>query len=78
VRGDDEEHRFHHGVPRYGPDHGQLKLTFVAEKPPPSRVFEPVALAAAEENNDCSFVGPYGNSGEFSVVVSIVRGKFPK
>jgi hypothetical protein len=25
-----------------------LKLTFVAEKPPPSRVFEQVALAAAE------------------------------
>jgi hypothetical protein len=25
-----------------------LKLTFVAEKPPPSRVFEQVALMAAE------------------------------
>jgi hypothetical protein len=25
--------------------------------------------------NDCSFDGPNGNSGEFSVVVSIVRGK---
>jgi len=26
-----------------------LKLTFVADKPPPSRVFEQVALMAAEE-----------------------------
>jgi len=26
-----------------------FKLTFVAEKPPPSRVFEQVALMAAEE-----------------------------
>jgi hypothetical protein len=29
-----------------------LNLTFVAEKPPPSHVFEQVALAAAEENMD--------------------------
>jgi hypothetical protein len=29
-----------------------LKLTFVAEKPPPSHVFEQVALMAAEENVD--------------------------
>jgi hypothetical protein len=29
-----------------------LKLTFVAEKPPPSRVFEQVALMAAEERTD--------------------------
>jgi hypothetical protein len=28
--------------------------------------------------NDCTFVGPCGNSGEFSVIVSIVRGKPPK
>jgi len=27
-----------------------LKLTFVAEKPPPSRVFEQVVLMAAEES----------------------------
>jgi len=31
----------------YRPRH--LNLTFVAEKPPPSRVFEPVALMAVEE-----------------------------
>jgi len=31
---------------------GHLKLTFIAEKPPPSRVFEQVALMAAEENSD--------------------------
>jgi hypothetical protein len=29
-----------------------LKLTFVAEKPPPSYVFEQVALMAAEERAD--------------------------
>jgi hypothetical protein len=29
-----------------------LKLTFVAEKPPPSLVFEQVALMAAEERTD--------------------------
>jgi len=29
-----------------------LKLTFAAEKPPPSHVFEQVALMAAEENVD--------------------------
>jgi hypothetical protein len=29
-----------------------LKLTFIAEKPPPSRVFEQVALVAAEERVD--------------------------
>ena len=29
-----------------------LKLTFVAEKPPPSRVFEQVALMAAEESGE--------------------------
>jgi len=29
-----------------------LKLTFVAEKPPPSRVFQQVALMAAEERTD--------------------------
>jgi len=29
-----------------------LELTFVAEKPPPSHVFEPVALMAAEESGD--------------------------
>jgi len=29
-----------------------LKLTFVAVKPPPSHVFEQVALAAAEESGD--------------------------
>ena len=29
-----------------------LKLTFVAEKPPPSCVIEQVALMAAEENAD--------------------------
>jgi len=29
-----------------------LKLTFVAEKPPPSRFFEPVVLAAAERSGD--------------------------
>jgi hypothetical protein len=28
------------------------KLTFVAEKPPPSHVFERVALTATEENAD--------------------------
>ena len=27
-----------------------LELTFAAEKPPPARVFEPVALMAAEES----------------------------
>jgi len=31
---------------------GHLKLTFVAEKPPPSHVFEQVALMAAEERAD--------------------------
>lgn len=31
-----------------------LKLTFVAEKPPPSHVFEQVALTTAEENVDYS------------------------
>ncbi|TRZ90194.1 acid--CoA ligase [bacterium] len=29
---------------------GHLKLTFVAAKPPPSHIFEQVALAAAEES----------------------------
>jgi len=29
-----------------------LKLRFVAEKPPPSHVFEQVALMAAEERTD--------------------------
>ena len=29
-----------------------LELTFVAEKPPPARVFEPVALMAAEESGE--------------------------
>jgi hypothetical protein len=29
-----------------------LELTFAAEKPPPSHVFEPVALMAAEESGD--------------------------
>ncbi len=29
-----------------------LKLRFVAEKPPPSHVFEQVALTAAEERRD--------------------------
>ena len=29
-----------------------LKLTFVAEKPPPAHVFEPVALTAAEESGE--------------------------
>jgi hypothetical protein len=29
-----------------------LKLMFVAEKPPPSHIFEQVALMAAEENVD--------------------------
>jgi hypothetical protein len=29
-----------------------LKLTFVAEKPPPSYVFQQVALMAAEERTD--------------------------
>jgi hypothetical protein len=29
---------------------GHLKLTFVAEKPPPAHVFEPAALRAAEES----------------------------
>ena len=29
-----------------------LKLTFVAEKPPPAHVFEQVALIAAEERGD--------------------------
>jgi hypothetical protein len=29
-----------------------LELTFVAEKPPPARVFEEVALMAAEESGD--------------------------
>jgi hypothetical protein len=29
-----------------------LKLTFVAEKPPPCHVFEQVALAAAEDNGE--------------------------
>jgi hypothetical protein len=29
-----------------------LKLTFVAEKPPPSHVFQQVALMAAEERTD--------------------------
>ena len=29
-----------------------LKLAFVAEKPPPSRVFEQVALMAAEERGE--------------------------
>ncbi len=29
-----------------------LKLRFVADKPPPSHVFEQVALIAAEENAD--------------------------
>ncbi|MCX6349590.1 MAG: hypothetical protein NTV79_08875 [Candidatus Aureabacteria bacterium] len=29
-----------------------LKLTFVADKPPPSYVFTEVALMAAEENTD--------------------------
>ncbi|MGB8951977.1 MAG: acid--CoA ligase [Candidatus Aminicenantales bacterium] len=29
-----------------------LKLRFVAAKPPPLRIFEPVAFAAAEENVD--------------------------
>lgn len=28
--------------------------------------------------NDCTFDGPFGNSDEFSVVVSILRGKAPK
>ena len=31
-----------------------LKLTFIAEKPPPSRVFEQVVLAAAEERAEYS------------------------
>jgi hypothetical protein len=31
---------------------GHLKLRFVAEEPPPSRVFEQVALMAAEERMD--------------------------
>ena len=29
-----------------------LKLTFVADKPPPSQVFEQVVLMAAEESGD--------------------------
>jgi hypothetical protein len=29
-----------------------MKLTFVAAKPPPSHVFEQVALAAAEESGE--------------------------
>jgi len=29
-----------------------IKLTFVADKPPPSHVFEQVALAAAEESGE--------------------------
>jgi len=29
-----------------------LKLTFVADKPPPSHVFEQVALTAAEESGE--------------------------
>jgi hypothetical protein len=29
-----------------------LKLTFVAEKPPPAQVFEPVALMAAEGSGE--------------------------
>jgi hypothetical protein len=29
-----------------------LKLTFVADKPPPSHVFEQVALAVAEESGE--------------------------
>jgi hypothetical protein len=29
-----------------------LKLMFVAEKPPPSQIFEQVALIAAEESGD--------------------------
>jgi hypothetical protein len=29
-----------------------LKLTFIAEKPPPSRVFEQVGLMAAEESGE--------------------------
>ena len=31
---------------------GHLKLRFVAEKPPPSHVFEQVALMAAEKRTD--------------------------
>ena len=31
---------------------GHLKLTFIAKKPPPSRVFEQVALMAAEESGE--------------------------
>jgi hypothetical protein len=31
---------------------GHLKLTFIAEKPPPSRVLEQVALMAAEESGE--------------------------
>jgi hypothetical protein len=33
-----------------------LKLTFVAEKPPPSRVIEQVALMAAEERVEVLFL----------------------
>jgi hypothetical protein len=52
MRGDDEDHRLHHGVCRHGSVIGFLKLSFIAEKPPPSQVFEQVALMAAEENAD--------------------------
>jgi hypothetical protein len=32
-----------------------LKLSFIAEKPPPIRVFEPVALLAAEGSGDYKY-----------------------
>jgi hypothetical protein len=32
-----------------------LELTFVAEKPPPSRIFEQLALMAGEESGECEW-----------------------
>jgi len=51
-----------------------LKLTFVAEKPPPAQIFEQVALIAAEESGDYDKrVMPRGGLsrfGRFSAVLT--------
>jgi hypothetical protein len=35
-----------------GPDYRPLKLSFIADRPPPSHIFEQVALMAAEESGE--------------------------
>jgi len=55
---------------------GHLKLTFVAERPPPPQVFEQVALQAAEESGEY-FQDLMIRRERESIIFQPVREDFP-